>query len=110
MLKMSSAEELKKQGLTMKERLKVYDDELHKAGMEALEGKLGSFEARQFLHRYYIRRFMECRGRNYTKWRQENDPWAGMSIEDINREAERISRQDRVPVEVESEILEAIQI
>jgi hypothetical protein len=84
------AERLKSQGLTLKERLKVYDDELYKQGMDSLEERLGWFEAQQFLDLYYIRRFMDCRGRDYTRWCQENDPWAGMSIEEISHEADKL--------------------
>jgi hypothetical protein len=47
------------------------------------------FEAQQFLDLYYIRRIEESMGRDYTKWHKENNPWEGMTIEEISHEADK---------------------
>jgi hypothetical protein len=82
--------QLKEKGLTMDERLKIYRDEVYKQGMDALEAAFGGyFEAQEFLDLYYIDRIEESRGRDFTKWWQDNNPWRGMSIEEINQECDK---------------------
>jgi hypothetical protein len=100
--------QLKEKGLTIKERVKIYRDERYKKGMDCLVAGLGSqFEADRFLDLYYIERINESRGRDYTKWHEENNPWEGMTIEEISREADLLwqkTHADKQVVETKTKV------
>jgi hypothetical protein len=99
--------QLKEKGLTLKERVKIYRDERYKKGMDCLVAGLGSqFEADRFLDMYVLRRLEECRGQDYTKWHEENNPWEGMTIEEISHQADLLWQQTHVTKRVlESEMV-----
>jgi hypothetical protein len=50
------------------------EEQVIKEGMDCLEKHMGRFDAQHFLTIYYIKRVRESRGKDYTKWRQENPP------------------------------------
>jgi hypothetical protein len=55
-------------------RFRPREDKVIKEGMDCLEKHMGRFNAQHFLDIYVIRSIKESRGKDYTKWRQENPP------------------------------------
>jgi hypothetical protein len=55
-------------------RFKPMEDQAIKEGKDCLVKQLGDIGAQMFLDIYYIRRFQESKGKDYTKWRQDNPP------------------------------------
>jgi hypothetical protein len=55
-------------------KFKPLEDQAIKEGKDCLEKHLGKLKARLFLEIYVIRSIEESRGKDYTKWRQENPP------------------------------------
>jgi hypothetical protein len=56
------------------EKFKPREDKVIKEGLDCLEKHMGRFNAQHFLEIYVIRSIEEARGKDYTKWRQENPP------------------------------------
>jgi hypothetical protein len=56
------------------EKFRYREDRAIKEGMDCLEKHMGRLHAQQFLDIYVIRSIEEARGKDYTKWRQENPP------------------------------------
>jgi hypothetical protein len=50
------------------------ENKVIKQGKDCLRQHLGETGAQQFLLIYHLRRLEEAKGKDYTKWRQDNPP------------------------------------
>jgi hypothetical protein len=50
------------------------ENKVIKQGKDCLKQHLGEIDTQQFLDIYYLRRYQDSKGKDYTKWRQDNPP------------------------------------
>jgi hypothetical protein len=62
------------------------ENKVIKRGKDCLKQHLGEIDTQQFLDIYYLRRYQDSKGKDYTKWRQDNPPEEDHMMQELLRE------------------------